>query len=85
MIRQQLGHFQLGPFESDPLTQREQEILPLLRAHLADKEIADQLGVSIFTIRTQLHRLYHKLHVHNRMEAVLKSANCRFSSPAKPQ
>ena len=35
-------------------------------------EIADQLGISIDTIRTYLRRIYEKLHVQSRTEAVAK-------------
>jgi DNA-binding CsgD family transcriptional regulator len=36
------------------------------------KEIAAILNVSIDTVRKHLQSVYHKLHVHNRTEAVVK-------------
>ena len=36
------------------------------------KQIADQLEISIDTIRTYLRRVYEKLHVQSRTEAVAK-------------
>jgi len=54
------------------LTPREQEIVRLLAKGYLYKEIAEQLGLSVETVRTHLHRIYEKLHVHTRTEAVMK-------------
>jgi len=53
-----------------PLSQREVEILRLLAAGHAYKQIADDLSISINTIRTHIKRIYEKLHVHSRTEAI---------------
>lgn len=53
-----------------PLSQREVEILRLLAAGHAYKQIADDLNISINTIRTHIKRIYEKLHVHSRTEAI---------------
>lgn len=59
--------------ESPPsaiLTSREQEVLSYAsRGHL-DKEIADLLTISIWTVNNHLRSIYRKLGVHNRMQAV---------------
>lgn len=54
------------------LTPREQEVVRLLARGFLYKEIADQLGLSVETVRTHLHRIYDKLHVRSRTEAVMK-------------
>jgi DNA-binding NarL/FixJ family response regulator len=55
-----------------PLSARETEVLNLLsKGHLI-KEIADQLGISFVTVRTHIRRIYEKLHVHSRSQAVAK-------------
>ena len=54
------------------LTPREQEIVHLLAKGFLYKEIAEQLSLSVETVRTHLHRIYDKLHVHTRTEAVMK-------------
>jgi DNA-binding NarL/FixJ family response regulator len=53
-----------------PLSQREVEILRLLAEGHAYKQIAETLNISINTIRTHIKRIYEKLHVHSRGEAV---------------
>jgi DNA-binding NarL/FixJ family response regulator len=60
-----------GP-ESAELSNREQEVLNGLAQGLAYKQIADRLGVSIHTVRNYIRRIYEKLHVQSRTEAVAK-------------
>lgn len=52
------------------LTEREQQILALLAEGLLYKEISDNLGIAVGTIKQHIHRMYEKLHVQNRTEAV---------------
>jgi len=54
------------------LTAREQRVLDLLAQGLAYKQIGDEMGISINTIRTHLRHIYEKLHVQSRTEAVAK-------------
>jgi DNA-binding NarL/FixJ family response regulator len=54
------------------LSPREQSVLDCLAQGLAYKQIADQLDISINTIRTHLRHIYEKLHVQSRTEAVAK-------------
>jgi DNA-binding NarL/FixJ family response regulator len=54
------------------LTDRERAVLDLLARGCLYKQIADQLNISIDTVRTHLRKIYDKLHVHSRTEAVLK-------------
>ena len=54
------------------LSRREREILELVTRGYANKEIADQLSVSLETVRHHLKRVYDKFHVHSRSEAVVK-------------
>jgi len=54
------------------LSPREQGVLDCLAKGLTYKAIADQLGISIETVRTYLRRIYEKLHVQSRTEAVAK-------------
>ena len=53
------------------LTAREREILACAAVGRSNKEIADQLCVSLDTVKTHLHHIYRKLCVHGRVEAVL--------------
>jgi DNA-binding NarL/FixJ family response regulator len=57
---------------SASLSPRELEILEALSQGFAYKEIADRLGIGVTTVRTHIQRVYEKLHVNNRTEAVVK-------------
>ena len=56
----------------ESLSPRENEVLLLLSEGLLYKEIADQLSISIATVRQHIHKIYGKLHVENRTEALNK-------------
>lgn len=58
--------------EIDALSPREQSVLDLLSKGFLYKEIADSLGVSVPTISTYIRRIYEKLQVHSRTQAVTK-------------
>jgi DNA-binding NarL/FixJ family response regulator len=58
--------------EEAQLWPREIEILELLSKGFLKKEIADQLGISYWTVQTHVGRIYKKLHVHSRAQAVAK-------------
>lgn len=68
------------------LSPREQEILRLLARGKAYKEMADVLGVSLGTINTHVRRIYQKLHVSSRGEAVSLFSTFRpdLKSPEQP-
>jgi DNA-binding NarL/FixJ family response regulator len=65
--------------EVEDLSPREREILELLSAGFANKEIADRVGVSDGTVRWHLRHVYHKLHVRSRTEAALKFRSSKAS------
>jgi len=57
----------------EELSQRENEVLQQLAKGLLYKEIAEQLNISTATVRQHIHRIYEKLHVQNRTEALNKA------------
>ena len=57
----------------ETLSNRENEILQLLAKGLLYKEIADTLAISTGTVRQHIHKIYEKLHVQNRTEAINKA------------
>jgi DNA-binding NarL/FixJ family response regulator len=75
IARKVVNHFQQIKKPQSPmeeLTKREHEILALLAKGYLYKEIADQLGITLSTVRAHLHAVYEKLHVQTRTEAVVK-------------
>jgi DNA-binding NarL/FixJ family response regulator len=61
-----------APNEAENLSRREKEVLELLACGYVYKEIADQLGIGIETIKTYVKSICKKLHVRNRVEAVAR-------------
>ncbi len=75
IARKLVTHFRSQKEETaklEVLSNRENEILQLLAKGLLYKEIAEQLGISVSTVRQHIHHIYEKLHVQNRTEALNK-------------
>lgn len=75
LVRQQLAQTQLAVGEETPppigeLTQREMQIVTLMRTGATTAAIADQLFISKTTVRNHIQNIFSKLKVHNRLEAV---------------
>ena len=65
--------------EIDVLSPRENEVLNYLARGLLYKEIANNLNISTNTVRQHIHKIYEKLHVQNRTEAINKAFGNRGS------
>ena len=60
------------PVELESLTPHQRAFLDQLAQGYRYKEIADNLGISLDAVRSYVRRIYEKLHVHSRTEAVVK-------------
>lgn len=58
--------------ENGKLTPREKDVLRLLASGYIYKEVADQLDISMETVRTYVKRICIKLHVRSKVEAIIK-------------
>ncbi len=70
-----LAHFQERPVTPPPssLTHREREVLDALAQGLTYKETGEKLGIALGTVQTHVERIYEKLHVRTRLEALRKT------------
>jgi LuxR family maltose regulon positive regulatory protein len=57
----------------EPLSERELEILRYLATPMPTTRIAEELVVSASTVRSHVKRIYHKLNVHKRTDAVRRA------------
>ncbi|MBY4039173.1 response regulator transcription factor [Rhodococcus fascians] len=64
--------------ESVSLTNRERDVLALLSSGLSNRDIADRLGVGVYTIKGHLKNLMQKLAARNRFEVVVKGRRARL-------
>ena len=75
IARKVVQSFQQAGASSQPtenLSTREQEVLDCLSKGFLYKEIAEKLGISYETVHTYIRRIYEKLQVRTRTEAVAK-------------
>jgi DNA-binding NarL/FixJ family response regulator len=75
IARKVVQHFRKKPATKPALQElspRQEEILRLLAQGYVAKEIAEQLGITVETVRSYLKLVYQKLHVRTRTEAVIK-------------
>jgi len=57
----------------EPLSERELEVLRLLTTHLSSTEIAEELFISVNTVRSHVKNIYGKLNVHSRKDAIQRA------------
>ena len=66
--------------ETVELSPREREVLELLARGYLYKEIAEMLKIGVQTVNTYIRRIYEKLHVRSRAQAVAKYAHLPMGS-----
>ncbi|HXG47319.1 MAG TPA: response regulator transcription factor [Methylomirabilota bacterium] len=84
IARKVVQAFQPGPSpapEAAELSPREQELLDLLARGYLYKEIAEAMKISVGTVNTYIRRIYEKLHVRSRAQAVAKVRPPAFRGP----
>jgi DNA-binding NarL/FixJ family response regulator len=74
-IIQSFQQISLSPAEPNNLSPREREVLELLARGYLYKEISDSLHISVPTVNSHIRRIYEKLHVRSRSQAVAKFTN----------
>jgi LuxR family maltose regulon positive regulatory protein len=57
----------------EPLSERELQVLRLLNTSLSSTDIAEELIISVNTVRTHIRNVYSKLDVHSRYEALARA------------
>ena len=64
---------QQSKYVTSPLTQREKDVLLLVKKGYTNKEIAQELYVTEFTVKSHVSSILKKLNVPNRTRAVLSA------------
>jgi DNA-binding NarL/FixJ family response regulator len=71
--------------ESAQLSIREEQILVQLSRGYSNKQIADNLEISIGTVCTHLKHVFEKLHVRSRTEAVIRYMSSKNPNQKRPE
>jgi len=70
-VLQEISHPADRPPTTDPLTEREAEVLLLVAQGLGNQDIAEKLHISDPTVRTHVSNIMSKLYLANRVQAAL--------------
>jgi LuxR family maltose regulon positive regulatory protein len=62
----------------EPLSERELEVLRLIAAGLANREIAEELVIAVGTVKRHINHIYGKLNVGSRTQALAKARELRL-------
>jgi LuxR family transcriptional regulator, maltose regulon positive regulatory protein len=68
---------------ADPLNERELTVLRFLPTNLSASEIGGELFLSVNTVKTHMRKLYAKLDVHTRAEAVERGRSLGLLAPTR--
>lgn len=68
-----MGGGQASPSMVELLTPREQEVLQLIIDGKSNREIAEKLVLTVTTVKTYIRRIYRKLNVRSRVQAIVKA------------
>jgi two-component system, NarL family, response regulator LiaR len=79
-VLQELSHPGKEKPASDPLTERELEVLRLISQGLSNKEIASKLFIAEYTVRTHVSNILSKLHLASRTQAALHALRSGLAS-----
>lgn len=64
--------------EQEVLSSREYEVLKLIAQGHSNKEIAERLFVSVNTIKSHIQKIFEKLEVQNRTQAIVKARDIKL-------
>lgn len=67
-----------GSPELQSLTEREQQVMNHIALGFKYGEIADELNISSHTVRRHIEKIYRKLEVHSRSQAIQRSKNLGY-------
>jgi NarL family two-component system response regulator LiaR len=79
-VLQELSHPSMPDPAVDPLTERELEVLRLIAQGMSNRDIAEQLVVAEFTVRSHVSSILSKLHLASRTQAALYALKTRLVS-----
>lgn len=80
-LLKQVAEAQTGPAEQEGLTTRELEVLQLVARGARNVQIAQELFISVNTVKTHLKHILEKLRMENRTQAATYAVQAGLVSP----
>ncbi len=68
IIEKVAGEGKMSLIESVRMTKREREVIELIAEGLSNKEIAQQLNIATYTVKSHVHNILEKLALHTRLQ-----------------
>ena len=68
IIEKVAGEGKVSLIESVRMTKREREVIELIAEGLSNKEIAQQLNIATYTVKSHVHNILEKLALHTRLQ-----------------
>jgi DNA-binding NarL/FixJ family response regulator len=68
IIERAAGEGRVSLIESVRMTKREREVIELIAEGLSNKEIAQQLNIATYTVKSHVHNILEKLALHTRLQ-----------------
>ena len=81
----QITYAPIPPFNKELLSTRQRQIFDLIVVGQSNKEIAKKLGLSVFTVKIHVAKLFEKLGVHHRSAVALAGAKLGISLVPLPR
>ncbi len=69
---------QIANSESDGITNRERQVIPLVANGFTNKEIAQKLNLSVYTVKTHIHNILAKLALNKRVQIAIHAYQSEF-------
>ena len=84
IIEKVTGEGKVRLIESVRMTKREREVIELIAEGLSNKEIAQQLNIATYTVKSHVHNILDKLALHTRLQ-VASYAHAQGDSKTQPE
>jgi two-component system, NarL family, nitrate/nitrite response regulator NarL len=81
IAQQAVVHQMPGAAEAVRMTKREREIMNLIAEGLSNKEIAQQLNIATYTVKSHVHNILEKLALHSRLQIAAYTHRAGVLSP----
>jgi DNA-binding NarL/FixJ family response regulator len=78
-VNQPIDEFrQIAPTESHGMTNRERQVIPLVADGFSNKEIAQKLHLSVYTVKSHIHNILTKLALNTRVQIAIHAYQSEY-------